>query len=101
MFQVVGLSLLAALGVTGVLNPDSVAFLINFLPDGQPLPAPVHTAAVYFGRTLSSVDFILPVDTLVTILVLSFNVTILLLCFWLLRWVVSLFRGIDSNRFLR
>jgi len=97
MFILVSL-LALALGVS-FINPDFVAGLFNVLPAGGTFPPPVHQAAVYFGTAAASVNFILPVDTLVTILWLSYNLILFMLVFYCLRWIVNLVRGVATPSF--
>lgn len=90
-------------GVLGIslFKPEWIAGLILQLPAGGDFPAPVHSAAVYFGHSLASVNFIFPVDTLVTIMLIGYNMTIVLLVFYFIRFVFLTIRGVNTNRFIQ
>lgn len=98
MFLVTALA--ALLGVA-TISPDFVAGLItSALPAGGGFPAPVHAGAVLFGRYMASMNFILPVDTLVSILFIAYNVIILGLVWYFIRYFAHLVRGVNTNKFV-
>jgi len=73
--------------------------IINILPDGGGLPQGVHDGAIYFGNALSKLNFMLPVDTLVSCLVIIITLKITLYGFHIAIWVLNWFRGISTARF--
>jgi len=73
--------------------------LITALPQGGNFPPEFHTAAIYFGNSLQSVAFMLPVDALVYCLVFSFGTLFILFSFHVMRSVLNFVRGINTERY--
>lgn len=92
--------ILAFFGLSLAIFPDFFASLINLLPEGGTLPEPVHIGAIYFGHALASVDFLLPVRTLVMILQISYSILCTLLVLHLGWKIMTFFRGTNSNKFI-
>lgn len=99
-------------GIGNILNNDLIAsgaisstiyevfaFATQKLPDGGGLPDGVHEGAIYFGNTLAKVNFILPVDVLVSCLVIILSLKITLFGFHIIMWVLNFIRGIATPRF--
>jgi len=75
------------------------ASIVNQLPEGGNFPAVFHESALYFGNSLQSVAFFLPLDALVYCLTLSLNVFFALWSFHVIRVVVNFVRGLSTERF--
>lgn len=75
------------------------AFATQKLPDGGQLPDGVHQAAIYFGNTLAKVNFIVPVDVLVSCLVIILSLKITLFGFHIVMWILNFIRGIATPRY--
>jgi len=73
--------------------------IFYFLPDGGTLPDVFHTSAQYFGNTLMTVNFILPVDTLIYCMSLVLSVKLALFGFHIIRVIVSFTRGVGVDRY--
>jgi len=91
------------IGLNGLTPVDAMnGLLVNIfqrLPDGGGLPTGVHEGAIYFGNTLAKLNFMLPVDVLMSCLIIIFSLKILLFGFHLVMFVVNLIRGIPTSRF--
>jgi len=88
----------ALTGTTDTLSAMLLS-LIGLLPNGGALPQGVHDAAIYFGNSLGKVDFILPVDVMVSCLMVAVSLKLILYGFHLTMWVVNLIRGVATQRF--
>lgn len=88
-------------GVAGIFSTTNeiLTFAVQKLPDGGRLPDGVHEAAIYFGNTLGKVNFILPVDVLVSCLVIIISLKITMFGFHVLMWIYSLIRGFSISKF--
>jgi len=73
--------------------------LFNFLPLGGGFPQVIHDAFIYFGNTLASVNFFLPVPTLIFCMSLIFSVKVTLWSFHLVRAVISFARGVNVDHY--
>jgi len=82
-------------------NAVSKLFLgiFGFLPLGGGLPQVIHDAFIYFGNTLATVNFILPVPTLIFCMSLIFSVKIALWSFHVIRLIISFARGVGVNNY--
>lgn len=93
-----GHDVVGAFSIGSTIN-EVITFAVQKLPDGGRLPDGVHEAAIYFGNTLGKVNFILPVDVLVSCLVIILSLKITMFGFHILMWIYSLIRGFAIPRF--
>jgi len=100
----VGNLLGGAASVTADVLQSVLMGVLSGLPDGGGLPLAVHTAAIDFGNSLTKVNFILPVDTLMTCLVVIITLKMGLFGFhwtWLtINWVRGIPTGVFSSNWL-
>lgn len=90
----------AASNISSWMNNGSGAVfsqLFDFMPDGGNLPSQWHEAASYFGNTLYSIDFILPVSALVQCFTVILSVKIGLWALHLIRVLIGFVRGIPVD----
>jgi len=93
-----GHDVVGAFAIGSTIN-EVITFAVQKLPDGGHLPDGVHEAAIYFGNTLGKVNFILPVDVLVSCLVIILSLKITMFGFHILMWIYSLLRGFSMPKF--
>lgn len=93
-----GHDVVAGFSIGATMN-EVITFAVQKLPDGGRLPDGVHEAAIYFGNTLGKVNFILPVDVLVSCLVIILSLKITMFGFHILMWIYSLLRGFSMPKF--
>ena len=72
--------------------------LFDYLPDGGGFPSAFHDAALYFGDALATINFILPVSTLIYCISFILTVKFAIWAFHLIRVVFSAVRGISVDR---
>jgi len=82
----------AGFSIGSTIN-EIITFAVQKLPDGGRLPDGVHEAAIYFGNDLGKVNFIVPVDVLVSCLVIIISLKITMYGFHVVMWIYSLVRG--------
>jgi len=99
IFTGIGANLGSTTAFLGSVASKLIAGLFAYLPMGGGLPTVIHQGAQYFGSTLATVNFFLPVSTLVYCMTLVFSVKVALWAFHFLRTVLSFGRGIGSNNF--
>jgi len=88
--------------VLTTLKDSAVQALIDvfsYLPLGGTLPSVFHSAAQYFANTLASVDFILPVSTVLFCMSIILSVKLSLWGLNFLRLLVNFVRGIPQDRY--
>lgn len=73
--------------------------IFKLMPDGGGLPSQIHDAAIFFGNTLSSVSWMLPVSALIQCLSLIIAVKLLLWTFYLSKSVLAFVRGIPVEKY--
>jgi len=78
---------------------EFLVVLLQVFPNGGSLPTVFHTSAVFLGNSLSSVDFMIPVSTLMTCIFIVLSVKLSLWFFHLLRMGVHFIRGIGSPNY--
>lgn len=78
---------------------NAVLAAVKGLPDGGTFPPQFHEAAIYFGNSLQSVAFFLPVDAMVYCLMLSLNILMALWSFHVVRVGFNFLRGIGTERY--
>jgi len=90
----------AILDPVGTISADVInrvfTLLVSSLPDGGQLPQGVHDGAIYFGNALSKLNFIMPVDILISCLVIILTLKITLFGFHIFMWVINWFRGVAT-----
>jgi len=96
-----GIGSILGSAIVGVFGGESavttiLGFVASGLPDGGGLPNGVHQAALFFGATLSKVNFILPVDVLMSCLVIIMSLKITLYAVHIGLTIVRFIRGIPS-----
>lgn len=67
-------------------------FLLSFLPTGE-LPTQISTALTYIMGTMATFNWLLPIDTLLTVAVLAIAVHAAILTFHFAEWVYHKVRG--------
>lgn len=73
--------------------------LFSSLPDGGALPSQMHDAAIYFGNALVKLNFMLPVDVLISCLVIILSLKMSLFGFHIAKWILGFIRGVYVPRF--
>jgi len=72
--------------------------IFNYLPDGGGFPDSFHSAFAYFGNALATIDFILPVSTLIYCIGFILAVKIALWSLHIIRTLISFIRGVSPER---
>jgi len=99
MLTGIGSNLPNTTGFIGNLISKPLALIFNFLPDGGGFPTVFHTASIYFGNTLASVNWLLPVADLIYCVSFVFSIQLMLWGLHIMRVFVSFIRGIPVDRF--
>jgi len=73
--------------------------LFSLLPDGGALPAEVHAGAIYFGNTLQKVGFLVPVEAMVSCLIIILTAKMATWAFHVIRVIFNFVRGVGTERF--
>lgn len=86
-------SLSTAVGVAVGATSDALVGVFSWLPEGQDLPNPVHTAFAEFGSYLALLNFIVPAQTLLIVMGLVVGIEIILLGWRFLMRIAYFVRG--------
>jgi len=63
------------------------------LPTGQALPDAVHTAAEWFGDSIMSLNFIMPVTEIFAVMEIGIYMVIIASSIRFMIWIVGVIRG--------
>jgi len=84
-------------GWLGTAYISIITGVINLFPQGGTFPSSFHSSASYFGNALASVNFIVPVGTLMTCITLVLGVKLALYSLHFMYMLVNFVRGVPTS----